>query len=421
MRAPGIGCWATLLAAGALRVAGVLGTSAVVTPDTFDYVRQSRLPLLSATFWGSLHPPLLPLLWKALPGVVVPGSLTQALLLNALIGTVCWTFLAWTLAGLARARAVRWAIVVGVLGLSLAPEVSGWDTAALSESVALSLVALVLALTVRYARGGNGRSAVGLAAAVLAATLARDTNFVLCTFIVLPALLLVRRHAAVLVTVTALAAGLSVWGQHAGHRSSIPTRNAIGMSILRNSGDAAWFRRHGLPWQPGVPGLLLERPAARFEADPRTVGLRRWLDGHGRGAWHAYLMSHPQRTLAIAQNLDVVYDPPRAPLAMYWSGAAHGVFPRGAAFAALVLAGAAGALLMRRRRATLALLCFLGATLPLATAIWDADAVEYQRHAAAVPIVARVALLALALLGAEDAYTRLRNAAVSMPKYVGAS
>ena len=149
---------AAVLAAGALRIAALLDARAVITPDTFDYVRQSRLPLASGAFWGSQHPPLLPLLWKPIPGLATSldpvriGSLAPALLLDAVIAAACWGFLALTLSSLARTVAGGWVVLAGVLAVSLAPEVTGWDSAGLSESRSLSLVALVLALAVRYVR-----------------------------------------------------------------------------------------------------------------------------------------------------------------------------------------------------------------------------------------------------------------------------
>lgn len=407
-------------------MAALLFANPVITPDTFDYVRQSRLPLFSAAFWGSQHPPLVPLLWKFIPGLATSasppliGDVTPALVLNVLVGTACWGFLAYTAGSMVRTSAIRAVVVLVIVALSLSPDVAGWDAAALSESISVSLVALVLALALRYATDPRRRHAVWLGVAILAASLARDTNLAYCALAVAPLLLALPRHRAPVVAAILVAGALSLWGQSAGNRSAIPTRNAIA-GVLAHADATPWFRAHGMPWQRGVVGVLIERPPARFDADPRAAALRRWLDAHGRTTWLVYLGTHPDRTLELTRNLGGIYDPPRSALAPYWGGTAPGWFPRGVLFAALAITGVLGAALSRRRPAALVLSAFLTATLPLAVLIWDADALEFDRHAVVIPVFSRVALVALTLVLADAVYTRGWKAAVNIPKYVGAS
>jgi hypothetical protein len=398
-------------AAGVLRLAALFSTRAVITPDTFDYVRQSRLPLFSAAFWGSQHPPFLPLLWKAVPGLAGSldperlGPLAPALALDTVIAAACWGVLALTLAALARTGAGRALVLVGVLVVSLAPEVAGWDAAGLSESLSLSLAALLVALTVRYVRAPARRSAIALGLAVLAAVLVRDTNLLLAGVALLPTLLVVRRETRWVLAALAVAAGASLWGEHAGNRSAVPTRNAIGMAMHGSPADAAWFRAHGVS-SPDAPRLLLERPPRAFDADPRARELRVWLAAHGRSTWLRFLVSHPRRTTSIVPKLGGVYDPPWYGVAPYVGGG-PGDLLHGMLFALVAAAGAAAAAALRRRREVLALASFVPATAVVAVAIWDADSFEFIRHAIAVPVVSRVVALPLAVLGAEAAYDAL--------------
>jgi hypothetical protein len=423
VRRPRVGYGLALGGAGLARVALLFSSSGVITPDTFDYVRQSRLPLWSAAFWGSQHPPLLSLLWKPLPGLassldpVRIGSLAPALLVNSLVGAACWGFLAVTLSRLARTATGGWAVLAGVLGLSLLPEVAGWDRAGLSESVSLSLVALVLACSTGYVRRPSRGNAVGLGAAVLAATLARDTNVVLCVVALVPVLLAVRRRWAPVAACLVLACALSLYGQLHGHRSSIPTRNAIASEIVRH-GAAPWFRAHGLPWRADTVALMSERPPSAFDHDPRAATLRAWLDAHARTTWVAYLRTHPTRTTHFFSRLGYVYAPSRALFEPYWGARLRGPAVGVGALLGLALLALAG---LRRSRDLLVLASFGLATLPLGVLIWDADALEFERHAVVIPVLARVVLLAGAVLGVETLYARARNAAVSIPKYVGAS
>jgi hypothetical protein len=402
-----------VLLAAAVRLASLFAAHPVITPDTFDYVRQSRLPLFSAAFWGSQHPPLLPLLWKPIPGLagsldpVRIGPLAPALALDAGIAAACWGFLALTLAPLARTAAGRGLLLGAILVVSLAPQVAGWDAAGLSESLSLSLIALVVALALRHARTPSRRSAIALGVAVLAAVLTRDTNLVLLGLPLVPALLVVRVERRWVAAALVIAAAASLWGQHAGRRSDLPTRNAIGMAMRASDSNAAWFRAHGVP-SADAPRLLLERPPRAFDRDPRTRALRGWLAAHGRTTWTRFLLTHPSRTTSIVSKLGGVYDPPWLGIGPYVDGGS-GYFLHGALLALVAAAGVAGAFALRRRREVAVLALFLAATPVVAVAIWDADTFEFVRHAIAVPVVARVALLPLAVLGAEAAYAAARE------------
>lgn len=417
------------LAAGAIRMAALLSATPKITPDTFDYARQSRLPLFSAAFWGSQHPPLLPLLWKPIPGIVRSGSpvqlgdLSPVLILNGAVATVCWGFLAATLAGLARTTAGRMCVLVAVLALSLAPNVSGWDATALSESLSISLIALTVALAVRYASEPSRRRALELGAAVLAATLMRDTNLELCALALVPVLFAARKNVRFVLCALVLAAVASAWGQSAGRRSDIPTRNAVADAILHEHAGP-WFAAHGLPLGPQTAPLLLERPAHAFDTNPRAAALRTWIRTRGRGAWIDYLATHPGRTLSVRHDLSGIFDPPRSVVAPYWGGAARGLFVHGPWLLLLALAG--GALVLRSRlrsRELLALGAFLVACLPVAVMVWDADALELYRHAIVLSVVAQLVCVTFVLLSAEALAERVGliygarlKAATSIPK-----
>jgi hypothetical protein len=421
-----------VVAAGGMRVATLFSASAVVSPDTFDYAGQSRLSLLDPAFWGSQHPPLLPLLWKPLPGLVAAvdplklGDLGPALFLNAVVGAVCWGVLALTVASLAQNSRVRWIALLAILALSLAPEVSGWDGAALSESVSLSLTALALALAIRYVRDPSHATATALAFGVVAFALVRDSNVPLAVLGLAPVLIVTRRSRTIVLVALVGSIGLSFWGQQAGERSALPTRNAIANAIARH-GDAAWFRAHGLPWRPDAPALLGERPQSTFLHDPRTAELQRWLKHDGRSTWIAYLASHPERSLSLGRNLRGLVDPPRGLLESYWSTGRSPVsfFPRGALLVILAALGGLGVALLARTREALLLASWLVATLPVALLMWVLDAVEFDRHAVVLPVLLRIVVIALGALALDGVLAVLAQrrsyAAQIIPKYVGAS
>jgi hypothetical protein len=418
-----------VVAAGAVRVATLFSASAVVTPDTFDYAGQSRLSLLDPTFWGSQHPPLLSLLWKPLPGPVAAvdpvklGDLGPALFLNAIAGAVCWGVLALTVASLAQNGRVRWLALLGILALSLAPEVAGWDGAALSESLSLSLTALALALAIRYVRDPSRASAAALALGIVAFALVRDSNVPLAVLGMAPVLIITRRGRSIVLLALVGSIGLSLWGQHAGERSALPTRNAIANAVIRHD-DAPWFRAHGLPWRADTPALLGERPQSAFASDPRAKELRRWLHRDGRATWIAYLASHPARSLSLGRNLPGLIDPPRGLLESYWSTGRSPLsfFPRGVLLAFLAAFALVGSVLRARTKEALLLGSWLAATLPVALLIWVLDAAEFDRHAIALPVLLRIVVIALGALTLDAVFAQRGSyAAQSIPKYVGAS
>jgi hypothetical protein len=318
---------------------------------------------------------------------------------------------------------VRSIALIGILALSLAPEVSGWDGAALSESLSLSLTALVLALAIRYVRDPAHTSATALALGIVAFALVRDSNVPLAVLGMTPVLIVTRRSRSIVVLALVGAIGLSFWGQQAGARSALPTRNAIANAVIRH-GDAAWFRAHGMPWRPDTTALLGERPQSAFANDPRAKELRRWLDRDGRSTWIAYVASHPARSLSLGRNLPGLIDPPRGLLEQYWSTgrAPLSFFPRGVLLALLTAFALVGTALRARTKEALLLGSWLAATLPVALLIWVLDAAEFDRHAIALPVLLRIVVIALGALTLDAVFAhRGSYAAQSIPKYVGAS
>jgi hypothetical protein len=84
-----------------------------------------------------------------------------------------------------------------------------------------------------------------------------------------------------------------------------------------------------------------------------------------------------------------------------------------------------GAGLVARSKEALLLATWLAATLPVALLIWVLDAAEFDRHAIALPILLRIAVIALGVLTLDSLLALLAQrgsyAAQSIPKYVGAS
>jgi hypothetical protein len=396
----------------AVRLHAATAASPVIAPDSFDYARQSHVSIFSGAFWGSQHPPLLPLLWKLDPGAATVAPATRFLdvrplvLLNVAVGVACWLALALVASSFCRRPATRSAAFVLVLLASLSPDVAGWDAALLSESLALSTTALLAATIALYVRRPSRAHGAALAATVVASCATRDTALILCAFLVGALVLLVRQRRSFLVAGLTVGAAIVLWGNHASdQRWKIPVRSSLAYAIVVD-GAGPWLAQHGMPVSSLTPTLLLDRPTAAFETDPRARALRTWLDGHGRATWYRYLAEHPGYAAWPLRELPAEVDGDLALNAPYLEASAvlrFSPYRHGAAFwATLVLAVLAAVAI--RRRVVLGLgAATVGAGMVTILAVHNLDPFDVQRHLIATQLSLRIVLFGLVLLGVERA------------------
>jgi hypothetical protein len=409
--------WSLLgaVAAGAVyaaaRVHAATVASPAITPDSFDYARQSHLPVLSGAFWGSQHPPLLPLLWKLDPWAASVSGPTRfhdvrpLVLLNVGVGVACWLVLAGVVASLCRRPALRAAAFLLVLLVSLSPDVAGWDAALLSESLALSLTALLAAAVVMHLREPSGRTAAAVAATMVASCATRDTTLLLCACLAGALVVLVRQHRGLLIGGVAVAAVVVLWGNHAAdERWKIPARNSMANAIVFDHAGP-WFARHDMPVSALTPQLLLDRPTSFFDSDPRAASLRAWFDRRGRATWYRYLAEHPGYAAWPLRELPSEVDGDPAPSASYLEHSSvlqYSPYRHGAAFWLTFAAAVLAALYVRTR----VVLLLVGATGAAAfvtiLAVHNLDPFDVQRHLIETQLSIRLVLYGLVLLGAEE-------------------
>jgi hypothetical protein len=279
-----------LLAAGVLRLLAVVGQHAYVYADSIDYEQLD--------FTGRARRPwVTPLLYH----LVSDPALRLAL--QASIGAACWSFLALQVAQLTEDRRIRWALLLTVLALSLTTTVTSWDTAMLSESLALSFTALLLGALAAYARRPN----LAWAGAVLAAWIlwiwtrqAHLVASVLATIalgVVLAALLARRRRvpAHLLLLVPGVALITLVAGYTYSQNTEIVHFNlamVIGNRVLPDPGRVDWYLDHGMPRSDLVTAGHAVSPQDLL-ADP---GFSHWVDTDALQTYARDLLEHPWRT-----------------------------------------------------------------------------------------------------------------------------
>jgi hypothetical protein len=311
------------------------------------------------------------------------------------IAVASWLTLAFVLARLVRLRLVA---LVLVLLVGISPLVTIWDANVLSESLALSLTALLLAAALLVA---ERPAPVRIAAAVLVAFLwagIRETDVYVLPFLLLPLAVVVRRRraaAASLALATAAILALGVWSLEHGRRWYMPLLDVTGQRVLTSEQPFAYFVSHGMPATPEVRAKAGKYWRA-FEYDPRLRRFRGWILRDGQATYRGYLLTHPgydlarpwgERSRLFAPRLDV-YRPPAT------RTVSREVGDLGLVLAALVALGLAA--VSRPRREWVVPLAVLVSTLPHALLVWHSEPLELERHAVPLAVLTRLAIVVLA-------------------------
>jgi hypothetical protein len=444
-----------------LRLAAFLPSSTRTFPDSGTYLHVAIQPLLSPDFLAGWRGWTVPLLYKLLPDSDAARSAGQLA-----ISVACWLALAAVVARCVQRPAFRLVAFSLVLLFSLSVWITQWDRVILSESVAISLGAVVVAawLAVAGANAPGRWAIVAVLATTLLWTFARDTNayvaLLAVPFVVgwiafygasRPRILLASGLVAIFIVFA-----LSLSRPGAQTRWEVPLLDVIGTRVLTSETELEYFRAHGMPLPERLQALAGEplgsselRPLV--EEDPRLGGFREWVHADGRGTLVTFLLTHPDRALApVVRDREELFtvgpsSAPRAAAARSTSAGwseAGGYGPISSYRAKMtepLLPGPLAAAVYPPSIA--ALLAWLGATIvaaawlawrgaaravwlvpavalllqvPHAGLVWHGEPVEIPRHALQVGVMTRLSLLLLSIflidaalgLGRRDATRR---------------
>ncbi|MDQ2648664.1 MAG: hypothetical protein M3Z03_03815 [Actinomycetota bacterium] len=417
-------------AAAVLRLVSVVGKGPFVYVDSIDYETldfsgRSRRPWATPLLYEVVRDPQL--------RVVAQG----------VIGVVCWSVLALEVTRHVQDRRIQWALLLGVLGLSLTTTITNWDTTMLSEPLALSLTTLLIAALLRLAREPDRRAALLVGAALVPWIFTRQNNLVpgvlLATTLAVVAVVAWRRRhdrrrilaglAGAAFVILALAAGSYSRNTEIVHHN---LASVMGGRVLLDDSDARWFVAHGMPDQ------ALDRLSFPASGD-QMLGIRSfrdWVEDEGVATYARFLLTHPIEAVrrpaeALVSERPPTFEPQRADDAMLGGivyGAAREVLPKPVEdlFAApagtgtivfLVVVALAATLDAARQRGPspqwLAPFLLLALQWPALTVVWHASTGELER----LGLVSLVGcwIGALLLLGVVvDA--RIRPAATDPPR-----
>ncbi|HVE69346.1 MAG TPA: hypothetical protein VNB64_12275 [Solirubrobacteraceae bacterium] len=403
-----------------LRLGGFYGVETLQYRDTAGYLEVASHSIFSLDFLGGGRSWTVPLAWKLLPDSDSARSGGQFL-----ISIACWPLLAAAVARALRSPGLRPVAFGLVLLFSLSLAVIRWDTVMLSESISISLTALVLAGWLELVREPRPWLVPALLGATLLWVFARDSNGILALLTVPVALYWVvrpgplgRAWPAVLAggTLAIFAAGLlaTTTDQAQLRRNERPILHVIGRRVLADEAKTRWWRDHGMPDPP--PLVIRERASLAgiaeggIPSDPETDAFLEWAREHGRGTLARYLLTHPGYTLksAIGKRQRLLggvtggYLSPDARIVVP-EPLDRLVYPRTAQdvyfwLVAIGLGAVAVALTAGARRVWLVPAAALALQVPHALVVYHGDTLEVPRHAMLVAITSRLALLMLALM-----------------------
>jgi hypothetical protein len=267
--------------------------------DSTAYEAIATHSLWSSTFWTSQKPPITSLLWK------LTGTPSGFDLAQTLVFICAWGFLAWTVG---RQVPQGWRRIVGtllVLGFATSTPVIPWNRSVLSDSLAVSEVALLFAATLWL---GKRFTLPRIAALGVVAALSVGTRYAELATVGLLALLLLgwaaykrlRHSAATPLILTALVlVGVSAGSLYQESRSGLTAtemRDVYVVRILPFPNEVAWFGRHGMPDTKAIDraGRLTKRVKGEAKVVPiPTHAVSVWIGEHGYSTYLWWLVTHP--------------------------------------------------------------------------------------------------------------------------------
>jgi len=217
------------------------------------------------------------------------------------LAAVSWWVLASVASSLVRDVRVRWALRIVLLALGLASPVVNWNTTILSESVALSLTALLIATAINLQQRVDARSAGAFLAILLLWTFTRQAHvpMTLLVAVVLGVAAVLRRPGS-RVVLAATAAGallIAVAGLLEVQRNQSISRTNVGsiiqVRVFPNAGWTRWFEAHGMPYSRSIAAYA----GTGFQYRNENRAYFNWIDEHGTATYLRFVLTHPVYTL----------------------------------------------------------------------------------------------------------------------------
>jgi hypothetical protein len=392
--------------AGAYALARLVELTSATPDRTADtpYFLETVGATPAAMFAGS-RPFAAPLLWT-----LVGGGPEAIVFFQVLLASASWACLAVLVVRALQAVWLKYCAFVSVAATGLAWDIAHWNDYLISESISLSLFALVVACCLWLLEEWHpAKLAILLLVAFLWANVRETNAYALLMLAAVTAVVpIVRRRQgryALLAIAFVCIALTAIMSSIAGDRWLFPYLNVIGKRVLPDADKTAYFARAGMPVTPvlmRMSGKWAPDEDAAFYRDPRLESFRHWTTTEGKQTYVAYLVSHPLQTLAepfADARYILAFSPPDQASALLLLIAA----PCGLLLA--VLRRPRGQPLFRRAWLVPAVLLLL--VYPHAAVIWHGDVMSIDRHLLQASIQLRLGLC-LVLIFSIDAIVTSR-------------
>ena len=282
----------------------------LVWNDSTVYAAMAHRSVWSGAFWGGPRPPLLPLVLK------VVGGPTALVTTQAVVAALAWGTLAWTVGRLMAPGWQRVAAAFLVLGFATTVPVALWNRSELSESLSMSLLALVFAGFIWTVRRATWPRVAATALACLGFAGTRDAQvwtvgiLALATGAYALVATVTHRRSALRAGVLALcllgAVVLCEWGALSSQRTTPDTADVLVVRVFPFPGRVAWFAAHGMPQAERIDRLAADSLAAAGQAKvvgfslhgPAFRPFERWLRNEGGHTYLLWLVTHPWYVLS---------------------------------------------------------------------------------------------------------------------------
>jgi hypothetical protein len=261
-------------------------------------------------------------LWTVPLLYYVGGTDAGRVLLQTVIGALCWIALAVQIGRVLQSRVIRICAQVWILLMALCAPILQWNRLILSESVSISLTVLFLAASLALARRRDQMSLGTFLIVALVWTFTRQVQSFIVAALVVPFVILAWHKPAARKLATIGAVGivvLGVWGTlttlqnssvsprgiAATNQSEVQLAGIVQFRAVTDPKEIGFLYAHGMPHTStlkvpppfttlGQPVNVTQfaNPYAEYElADDSKF--KRWADRQGQAVYLRYLITHP--------------------------------------------------------------------------------------------------------------------------------
>jgi hypothetical protein len=268
--------------------------------DIIAYENSATIPLFHPGFWISGKPFLFPLILK-----IFQGDFQSVILFQVIISIFCWSFLAYQVSTIIKSLPLKILSFGFVLAFSLSKHIANWDHTILSESISISLTAMIIGLSIMLLENWQKWKFFLLCLCAMLWVGARDTNAYLLLFSgLILAIKLVscsqKKNVAVTIIVFIAIFLLSYVSADISKRWVFPLRNVITRRVLTSEYYAIFFEHSfgcKMPMSPELKMTTGGQSSELFSENEALVPFNTWLVEKGKTCFMLSMLRNPRDTI----------------------------------------------------------------------------------------------------------------------------